>query len=195
MRAVGSPDLSFFYTPQSCMLWRRHTVKPTARYIIARFTFDIVWPIVYTVFLAITLSWLSGRVLLPIHAGGVNLLPVGGALFDYLENITSLVMSRYPLRTPGVDLLASLATPVKWVLMCVSFVVLVALLIKVLINTCGKKVGAQQLKGFRRKIPLHPMVPGYHPTHRQIPLHAATADAVQTRRFRTGCAHRCRMKI
>jgi hypothetical protein len=48
-----------------------------------------------------------------------------GALFDYLENVsTSLVMGRYPAQTPVVDLLAPLFTALKWGLLGVSFLLL-----------------------------------------------------------------------
>jgi hypothetical protein len=48
-----------------------------------------------------------------------------GALFDYLENIsTSLVMLRYPQPTAFVDQLAPFLTLVKWILVFSSFVVL-----------------------------------------------------------------------
>jgi uncharacterized membrane protein len=51
-----------------------------------------------------------------------NLVPLLGALLDYLENIsTSLVMARFPAPTPGVDLLATLFTPAKWVLLGLAF--------------------------------------------------------------------------
>ena len=140
--AEGSPDLSFFYTPAKLYAMADAFGEEGRRdYIIARFTFDVVWPIVYTAFLTITLSWLSAHAFAASSRWRwCNLLPVCGALFDYLENITaSLVMARYPLRTPGVDVLASLATPVKWMLLGVSFGLLVAMGIKALINAVKVK--------------------------------------------------------
>ena len=54
-----------------------------------------------------------------------NLAPVSGALFDYLENVsTSLVMWRFPDHTPVVDVLAPAFTVVKWILVNGSFVLL-----------------------------------------------------------------------
>jgi hypothetical protein len=50
-----------------------------------------------------------------------------GAAFDYLENLsTSLVMIRYPDRTPIIDILAPVFTLVKWVFVAGSFVLLLA---------------------------------------------------------------------
>lgn len=126
---AGSPDTSFLYTPTE--LYRMAEAYGRAgreAYVEARFTFDAVWPLVYTVFLAVAISWVFGRTLPAASRWRLlNLLPVAGALFDYLENLaTSLVMLRYPERTPVVDLLAPVLTLVKWVLVAGSFVVLLA---------------------------------------------------------------------
>jgi hypothetical protein len=110
---AGSPDLSIYYS---------------ADYIQARFTFDLIWPLVYTFFLVTTISWIYQRI---FPAGSawrmINLLPVWGMLGDYLENIsTSIVMWRYPLTTPVVGWLAGLFTAGKWLLIVGSFIALLA---------------------------------------------------------------------
>ncbi|MBN1668038.1 MAG: hypothetical protein JW862_13170, partial [Anaerolineales bacterium] len=54
-----------------------------------------------------------------------NLAPLAGVLLDYLENIaSSLVMLRYPQTTPVVDWLAAIFTPLKWLFVGGSFVLL-----------------------------------------------------------------------
>ena len=99
-----------------------------AAYIQARWTFDVIWPLVYTFALATAISWLGKQA----FAEGsrwrlLNLVPVLGLLFDYLENIgASVVMARYPAPTPVVDVLTTLFTPLKWVFVVGSFAVLVA---------------------------------------------------------------------
>jgi hypothetical protein len=124
---VGSPDLSFFYSPAE--LYRMaEAYGPEGRraYIRARFTFDVAWPIVYTLFLTTSISWLLRRSLVAESRWRLaNLAPILGALFDYLENLsTSLVMARYPTRTPVVDVLAPGFTFIKWVFVGGSFVLL-----------------------------------------------------------------------
>lgn len=124
---AGSPDTSLFYAPAA--LYRlAETYGPEGRaaYIRARFTFDLVFPLVYLLLLVTSISWLFGRA---FGSGSrwrlANLAPVAGALFDYLENVsTSLVMWRYPARTAVVDLLAPAFTFVKWVFVGGSFVLL-----------------------------------------------------------------------
>ena len=124
---VGSPDLSFYYSAAD--LYRMaedYGEQGRAEYIRVRFTFDLVWPLVYTFFLATTISWVFARA---FSEGSkwrlANLIPVMGMLFDYLENMaTSLVMWRYPAQTPVVDWLAGVFTGLKWILIGGSFILL-----------------------------------------------------------------------
>ena len=96
-------------------------------YIRARFTFDLVWPLVYTIFLTTAISWLYQKAYtLESLWQRMNLVPVLAALFDDLENIsTSLVMLRYPNHMPLVSMLASIFTVGKWILLGTSFVLLI----------------------------------------------------------------------
>lgn len=125
---TDSPDTSLFYS--SGELYRMaEAYGPEGRsaYIRARFTFDVIWPLVYLLFLSTTLSWVYSRA---FAAGSwqrwANLAPVLGVIFDYLENIaTSLVMWRYPAATPVIDFLAPIFTTLKWLFVGGSFVLLV----------------------------------------------------------------------
>lgn len=140
---VGSPDTSFLYSAQD--LYRfAEAYGDTGRgaYVQARLTFDVAFPLVYTSFLATAISWLTGR---SFRAESLwqraNLVPLGGMLFDFLENLaTSLVMVRFPQTTPVVDALAPIFTLIKWVLVSASFILLVL----------GALAGAARLVGARR---------------------------------------------
>ncbi|MGC9350067.1 MAG: hypothetical protein ACP5JG_18145 [Anaerolineae bacterium] len=125
---AASPDTSLFYTPDE-LYAMAEAYGPEGRraYIRARFTFDLIWPLVYLIFLVTTISWIYRRAFGPDSLmQRANLVPIVGALFDYLENTaTSLVMARYPARTPVIDLLAPVFTLVKWIFVGGSFVVLV----------------------------------------------------------------------
>lgn len=127
-----SPDTSLIYRPSELYaMAEAYGPEGRAAYIRARFTFDLVWPVVYGVFLSTTISWLARQA----FAEGspwrlLNLVPVIGVGLDYLENITAaLVVGRYPARTPVVDLLAPIFTFTKWIFVGGSFIVLVGLLI------------------------------------------------------------------
>ena len=122
-----SPDTSFFYS--SSDLYRiaeSYGEQGREAYIRARFTFDLVWPLVYMLFLTTSISWVFGRAFAPASLWQrANLTPLLGGLFDYLENLsTSLVMLRYPQQTAVVDVLATVFTVLKWSFLGASFVLL-----------------------------------------------------------------------
>ncbi|MBP1703520.1 MAG: hypothetical protein H6Q38_2627 [Chloroflexi bacterium] len=122
-----TPDLSFYYSADD--LYRSAESYGEAgrqEYVHSRFTFDLIWPLVYTFFLAIVISWLIPR---GFAAGSIwhfaNLLPLAGMLMDYMENIsTSIVIYRYPESTPVVDTLAAVFTMLKWITLSLSFLAL-----------------------------------------------------------------------
>jgi len=126
-RDVGSPDTSLYYSREELYrMAEAYGAQGRAAYVRARLTFDVIWPIVYTVFLSTAISWLTARAFKPGSPWRrANLAPVLGALFDYLENLsTSVVMLRFPDRTPVVDMLAPIFTLVKWIFVGGSFVLL-----------------------------------------------------------------------
>jgi hypothetical protein len=139
---VGSPDTSFFYTPTE--LYRMaEAYGPEGRsaYVRARATFDVIWPVVYTAFLATALSWLTRR---GFATGSLwqraHLAPVLGLLFDYLEGIAaSIVMLRYPERTAVIHSLAPLFTMAKWLCVGGSFVLLVLVAVVALIRIAERR--------------------------------------------------------
>ena len=124
---VGSPDLSFIYSAADLYAMAEgYGEVGRSEYVRVRFTFDLVWPLVYTFFLVTSISWVYARAFRTQSKWQLaNLAPVLGMLFDYLENIaTSLVMWRYPIQTPVVDWLAGVLTGLKWILISVSFILL-----------------------------------------------------------------------
>lgn len=116
---AGSPDLSFYYSAQDLYhMTEVYGDQGRGAYVRARFTFDLIWPLVYTFFLCTAISWVYTRAFTADSLWrGANLVPVLAMLFDYLENLSvSLVMLRYPYPTIMVDSLAPLFTMLKWVL-------------------------------------------------------------------------------
>lgn len=124
---AGSPDTTLAYAPSE--LYRfAETYGPEGRraYIRARFTFDLIFPLVYAGFLITNISWLLRKAFPPASWWQrLNLVPLLGALFDYLENVSaSVVMWRYPERMPVVAWLAAGFTVVKWIFVYGSFLIL-----------------------------------------------------------------------
>jgi hypothetical protein len=125
---LGSPDLSLFYTPQDLYkMAEAYGDEGREAYIQARFTFDLIFPIIYTLFLTTAISWLFVRAISPYSWLRItNIVPVLGMIFDYLENLsTSIVMVRYPAQTAVIDSLASVFTLLKWVFIAGAFVLFV----------------------------------------------------------------------
>lgn len=125
----GSPDTSFYYSADDLyQMAEEYGQEGREAYVRIRFTFDLVWPLVYTLFLVTSISWLSRRAFSGDSPWQLaNLAPILAALFDFLENIsTSLVMVRYPDHTAVIDTLAPIFTAVKWILVGISFLLLLA---------------------------------------------------------------------
>ncbi|MCJ7733112.1 MAG: hypothetical protein MUP11_01065 [Anaerolineales bacterium] len=124
--STKSPDTSFFYTPAALyQLAEDYGEEGRQAYITTRWTFDLIFPIVYAAFLSIGISWffkfLPGW---PENSVRANLLPILASFFDYLENTaTSLVMACYPKQSVLIPLLASASTLIKWILVGLSFLV------------------------------------------------------------------------
>lgn len=127
--SAESPDMSFYYTAEDLyQMADAYGEEGRGVYVRARFTFDLIWPLVYAIFLITGISWVYQR---SFALGSLwqraNIMPLLGALFDYLENIsTSVVMVRYPSPTAVLDMLAAIFTMLKWVFVIGSFALLLA---------------------------------------------------------------------
>ncbi len=135
---ADSPDMSFFYTSDDLYnMAEAYGADGRAEYVRARFTFDLIFPLSYLFFLATSISWAMKRAVSNPNDRWrlLNLFPVFGVLFDYLENIsTSIVMANYPQQTFLFDALAPIFTLVKWFFVNGSFVILVPALVVVVWN-------------------------------------------------------------
>jgi len=124
---AGSPDMSLFYSPPHLyQMAEDYGEQGRQAYIQQRFTFDIVWPLVYAFFLCTAITWLYGRGFAHSSAWRrANIIPLIAISFDFLENLsTSLVMLRYPQPTPVIDWLAPVFTLLKWIFVSGSFILL-----------------------------------------------------------------------
>ena len=128
----GSPDTSFYYTPEQLFeLAETYGEDGRQAYVQARFSFDLVFPMVYGLFLVTTISWLGGCVFVPDSLWrSLNLVPVVAVIFDLLENtFTSMVMLGYPEKHFTIAQLASVFTGLKWVFVYGSFFVLIIIFV------------------------------------------------------------------
>jgi hypothetical protein len=137
-KGMGTVDTSFVYSVSDLFRVAEGLGEEgRAQYVRARWTFDLIWPLVYTAFLATAVSYLLDKAF--SHQGDwhlLNLIPVVGMLFDYLENIAaSGVMMAYPDKLTWLALLSSWFTPVKWVAIGDSFTLVAIGLIAWVINS------------------------------------------------------------
>lgn len=138
---AGSPDLSFFYTPDDIYKMAGEFGAAGRRaYVKARFTFDLAWPIVYGTFFLTSTAWLLGEITPEKPRWQlIVFLPPLAVLFDLFENIAAaIVISRYPTLSPLVATPAPYFTLIKWLFVGSSFLVLFVLLV-VYICKCLKK--------------------------------------------------------
>jgi len=125
---IGSPDTSFYYSSKTLYHFAKvYGPQGRSAYIRARLTFDVVWPLVYLAFLGTAISWIFQKSSLRGEIWKrLNLVPVFGLLFDYLENGAAVVvMARYPDLTPILPQIAGVFTAIKWIFIGGSFAVLV----------------------------------------------------------------------
>ena len=124
-----SPDTSFFYTDEDLYrMAQEYGEAGRQAYVRVRWSFDVIWPLVYCIFLATGISWLTRRAM---PSGSkwqrANLVPLLAAFFDFLENLfASVVMSRYPNPTIILAALTPWMTVIKWILVGASVVLLLA---------------------------------------------------------------------
>lgn len=123
------PDLHLFYSANDLyQMAEALGQQGRAAHIRGRLTFDLIWPIIYAVFLVSALSWLARRGFPQDSPWQMaNLAPLAAVLCDYLENgTTSLVMARYPAPTLVVAELAGVFTLSKWIFVGISAVLVLA---------------------------------------------------------------------
>lgn len=114
----GSPFLKFFYTTDDLYTFAKEIGENgRSAFVLSRWTWDFVWPIVFTLHLTTAVAFLYGKLYdSDSNWQLVNLAPITGMFLDWSENLTgSIVVHRYPDRTPGIDFLTAVFTTLKWI--------------------------------------------------------------------------------
>lgn len=121
-----SVDTSFFYNARQLYEIAESFGEAGRRfYILQRWTFDVIWPVVYFSFIFSLSSLLYTSIGLS-HMNRWLLSFIWLAIgFDFLENtMVSIVMARFPSPTWIIADLAGTATSFKWIALSLSFIVL-----------------------------------------------------------------------
>lgn len=126
-----SIDTSWFYNARE--LYRIAEIYgPNGRefYILQRWTFDLVWPLVYFSFIFSLSALLFKSIGLSKMNRWILTFVWFSLAFDYIENtMVSLVLFRFPSPTWIIADLAGTATSLKWISLGLSFFVLFFLII------------------------------------------------------------------
>ncbi|HEU0294950.1 MAG TPA: hypothetical protein VFR47_19565 [Anaerolineales bacterium] len=136
-------DLMFFYTPdQAFAMIEKYGEAGRDIYMKIELTADIIYPIIYTLFYGLLLSWLFQRGLKadsPMQK--YNVMPVGAWFFDLLENIGIVSMlSMYPAQPSVLAWLTMMFGSLKWL----SFLVTIGLVLFGLVRAA--------INGFRKQV-------------------------------------------
>lgn len=130
-------DLMFFFTPGEAFdMIEKYGPAGRDLYLKILLTVDILYPIVYTLFLGLFLSWLFQRGFHPESImQRLNVMPVGALLFDLLENIAIVTMlSMYPSIPDILAWLTMIFGSLKWLFAFASIALIFVGLIRAAMN-------------------------------------------------------------
>ncbi len=129
---AASPDTSFTYSGTDLyQMAERYGKSGREDFVDIRWTLDLLFPVVYTAFFITTTSWFLRR-LVPLSSGLrlLNLVPIAAFLLDLLENsATTLVMLKFPNKAPIAQALAPIFTPLKWIAVITSLLLVLISLV------------------------------------------------------------------
>ncbi len=136
-----SPDTSFIYsTADLYAMAEAYGPEGRAYYIYQRFTFDLIWPLVYLLFFLALITLLYRHLPSTSSWRLVILLPFAGVLFDLLENSgAAYVMYIYPQTAPLIAPLVPLFTFFKWLFIGLSSMAILAGVVNLLLKKISTK--------------------------------------------------------
>ena len=135
-------DLMFFYTPDEAFaMIDKYGAAGRSIYWKIELTADIIYPIIYTLFFGLLMSLLFQRGFRsnsPMQKW--NVMPVGGWLFDMLENIGIVSMlAMYPAKPEFLAWLTMIFGSLKWAFALISIVLILVGLVRAALNGFRKQ--------------------------------------------------------
>lgn len=134
---TGPIDLLFFYTPEKVYgMIASYGNEARASYRLFELTGDILYPIIYTLFFSLAITWLFQRGFESASPMQIyNVVPFGGWFFDLLENLGIVTMlSVFPSTPAALAWVTALFTISKWLFACASVILLLTGLVKAGMN-------------------------------------------------------------
>lgn len=124
---TGPIDLQFFYTPEKVYgMIASYSADVRASYRIFELTGDIIYPIVYTLFFSLAITWLFQRGFASNSTiQKYNVVPFGAWLFDLFENIGIVSMlSVFPSTPAALAWASTIFTLIKWLFVAFTVILL-----------------------------------------------------------------------
>jgi len=134
---TGPIDLQLFYTAEKVYdMIESYSPEVRTSYRVFEMTVDIIYPIVYTLFFSLALTWLFQRGFATTSTmQKYNVVPFGAWLFDLLENICIVTMlSIYPSTPTILGSIAGIFTLVKWLFAGMTIILMLIGLIMAIKN-------------------------------------------------------------
>jgi hypothetical protein len=135
-------DLMFFYTPEEAFtMIDKYGEAGRSIYWKIELTADIIYPIIYTLFFGLLISWLFQRGFRSnSNMQKWNVMPVGGWFFDMLENAGIVSMlAMYPTKFNVLAWLTMIFGSIKWAFAAISIVLILVGLVKAALNGFRKQ--------------------------------------------------------
>lgn len=128
---VSSPDTSLWYSSYD-LYWMAflHGVEGRSLYITQRFSFDLIWPIVYGLFMLSAVGYgISNYKFLNANSS-LKYIPILAVVFDYLENIfASIVFYRFPDETHFIAEMTPVFTLMKWIYVGLGMLLAISIIV------------------------------------------------------------------
>jgi len=139
---LGPIDLQLFYTPEKVYgMIEAYGDELRTSYRLFEMTGDIIYPIVYTLFFSLFITWSFQRGF-PSNSRmqKFNVVPFGSWLFDLLENICIVTMiSIYPSTPAALAWLSTIFTLIKWLFAGATIILMLTGLVKAALNGFRKQ--------------------------------------------------------
>jgi len=121
----GIPDTHLHYTAEEFYaLFEKYTQKEINIYIKGMLLLDFIYPVFYSLFLALFIFRLSHKTL-------QSLLPFGVLIFDYIENMSVFTLIRLmPSRHMDLATFAGYFTLTKWILTSLCLIIVLVYMVR-----------------------------------------------------------------
>ena len=140
-KALGPIDLTFGINPERTLrMVADYGPAGRAYYATTEMTFDVVYPLIYSLLFAVVLTMLYRTAAAPVlHR--IQLLPVAALLLDLLENATIVtLLNTYPGQSQPVAMVCEVVKLLKWVVAGLLLTLVLAGLVRRLLPRLSGKV-------------------------------------------------------